>query len=97
MNILIILDVIWIHLDWQEGDIAFLKNMLDDGRTQCVELLAVNFRSVDMSVNKVKKLKLYACLGTTAWNLWGSASKTPYILNLGIRCSWVVSFMLQQL
>jgi len=40
--------------------------MLDDGRTQCVELLAVNFRSVDMSVNKVKKLKLYACLGTTA-------------------------------
>ena len=47
MNILIILDVIWIHLDWQEGDIALLKNMLDDGRTQCVELLAVNFRSED--------------------------------------------------
>jgi len=40
--------------------------MLDDGRTQCVELLAVNFRSADMRINKVKKLKLYACLGTTA-------------------------------
>jgi len=53
-------------VDWQEGDIALLQNMLDDGRTQCVELLGVNFRSVDMRINKVKMLKLYAYLGTTA-------------------------------
>jgi hypothetical protein len=67
MNILIILDMIWTHVDWQEGNIALLQNMLNDDWTQCVELLAVNFRSVDMRINKVKKLKLYACLGTTAW------------------------------
>jgi hypothetical protein len=45
---------------------ALLQNKLDDGRTQCVELLAVNFRSNDMRINKVKKLKLYAYLRTTA-------------------------------
>jgi hypothetical protein len=56
MNILIILDVIWTHLDWQEGGSALLQNMLDDSRTQCVELLAVNFRSVDMRISKVKNL-----------------------------------------
>ena len=52
-------------MDWQEGNIALLQNMLDDSRTQCVELLAVNFRSTDVRINKLKKLKLYACLGTT--------------------------------
>lgn len=53
-------------MDWQEGDITLLQNVLDDGRTQCVELLAVNFRNFDMRINKGKKLKLYACLGTIA-------------------------------
>ena len=48
MNILSISDVIWTHLDWQEDDIPLLQNMLDEVRTQCAELLAVNFKSVDI-------------------------------------------------
>jgi hypothetical protein len=46
MNIINILDVIWTPLDWQEGDIVLLWNLLDGGRMQRAELLAANFKSV---------------------------------------------------